>query len=140
MTFHVLFTVYGEPVAKGRPRFSTRGKFVQTFTPDKTRTYEAEVAMMAKAAMGSSKPLDSALEAFIHLTFPIPQSYSKKRAEACLAGQEKHTKRPDADNVAKAIIDGMDQIVFLNDSQIVSLHIHKTYGEIAKAEILVREA
>jgi Holliday junction resolvase RusA-like endonuclease len=34
----------------------------------------------------------------------------------------------------------MAGIVFDNDSQIVSLHIHKTYGEIAKAEILVREA
>lgn len=140
MTFQLMFTVYGEPVAKGRPRFAKRGKFVQTYTPEKTKTYESEVAMMAKAAMGSSMPLETALEAFIHLTFPIPQSYSKKRSEACLIGTEKHTKKPDADNCAKAIIDGMDQIVFLNDSQIVSLHIHKTYGEIAKAEILVREA
>jgi Holliday junction resolvase RusA-like endonuclease len=96
--------------------------------------------MMAKAAMGASRPLQTALEAFIYLTFPIPQSYSKKRSEACLAGLEKHLKRPDADNVAKAVIDGMSQIIFVNDSQIVSLHIHKAYGEIAKAEILVREA
>ena len=96
--------------------------------------------MMAKAAMGSSEPLFSPLEAFIHLTFPIPPSYSKKLSEACLSGQEKHTKKPDADNCAKAIIDGMGGIIFDNDSQIVSLHIHKTYGEIAKAEILVREA
>jgi len=140
MTFQVMFSVYGEPVPKGRPRFSTRGKFVQTFTPQKTRTYESEVAMMAKAAMGASRPLQTALEAFIYLTFPIPQSYSKKRSEACLAGLEKHLKRPDADNVAKAVIDGMSQIIFVNDSQIVSLHIHKAYGEIAKAEILVREA
>lgn len=140
MTFHIFFTVYGEPVAKGRPRFARQGKFVKTFTPEKTKSYESEVAMMAKAAMGSSKPLSCALEAFIHLTFPIPASYNKKRSEACLSGQEKHTKKPDADNCAKAIIDGMGGIIFDNDSQIVSLHIHKTYGEIAKAEIMVREA
>lgn len=140
MTFQVMFVVYGEPVAKGRPRFSTRGKFPVAYTPEKTKSYESEVAMMAKAAMGSSKPLFSPLEAFIHLTFPIPASYSKKRSEACLSGQEKHTKKPDGDNCAKAIIDGMGGIVFDNDSQIVSLHVHKTYGEIAKAEILVREA
>ena len=140
MTFHIFFTVYGEPVAKGRPRFARQGKFVKTFTPEKTKSYESEVAMMAKAAMGSSKPLFSPLEAFIHLTFPIPESYSKKRSEACLSGQEKHTKKPDVDNCAKAIIDGMGGIIFDNDSQIVSLHIHKTYGEIAKAEIMVREA
>lgn len=140
MTFHVFFTVYGTPVPKGRPRFAKRGAFVQTYTPEKTKSYESEVAMMAKAAMGSSKPLFSALEAFIHLTFPIPESYSKKRSEACLSCQEKHTKKPDADNCAKAIIDGMGGIIFDNDSQIVSLHVHKTYGEIAKAEIMVREA
>jgi Holliday junction resolvase RusA-like endonuclease len=140
MTFHVVFTVYGEPIPKGRPRFARRGNFVQTFTPEKTKSYESEVAMMAKAAMGSSKPLNQALEVFIHLTFPIPPSYSKKRSEACLSGQEKHTKKPDADNCAKAIIDGMGGIVFDNDSQIVSLFVHKTYGEIAKSEIMVREA
>ena len=140
MTFQVMFTVYGEPVAKGRPRFSTRGKFPIAYTPEKTKSYESEVALMAKAAMGASKPLFSPLEAFIHLTFPIPPSYSKKLSEACLSGQEKHTKKPDADNCAKAIIDGMGGIIFDNDSQIVSLHIHKTYGEIAKAEIMVREA
>jgi Holliday junction resolvase RusA-like endonuclease len=140
MTFQVMFSVYGEPVPKGRPRFSTRGKFVQTYTPQKTRTYEAEVAMMAKAAMGASKPLKGGLDVYIHLSFPIPASYSKKRAQDCLNEAIKHTKKPDADNCAKSIIDGMAGIVFDNDSQIVSLHIHKTYGEIAKAEILVREA
>lgn len=140
MTFQVMFVVYGAPVPKGRPRFAKRGAFVQTYTPEKTKSYESEVAMMAKAAMGSSEPLFSPLEAFIHLTFPIPESYSKKRSEACLSGQEKHTKKPDADNCAKALIDGMGGIIFDNDSQIVSLHVHKTYGEIAKAEILVREA
>lgn len=140
MTFHLFFTVYGPPVPKGRPRFAKQGNFVKTYTPEKTKSYESEVAMMAKAAMGASKPLFSPLEAFIHLTFPIPDSYSKKRSQACLSGEEKHTKKPDADNCAKALIDGMQGIVFDNDSQIISLHIHKTYGEIAKAEILVREA
>jgi Holliday junction resolvase RusA-like endonuclease len=140
MTFLVMFTVYGEPVAKGRPRFSTRGKFVQTYTPEKTRTYEAEVAMMAKAAMGASKPLKGALDAFIYLSFPIPASYSKKRSKDCLNEAIKHTKKPDADNCAKSIIDGMAGIVFDNDSQIVSLHVHKCYGEIAKSEIMIKEA
>ena len=44
----IMFTVYGEPVAKGRPRFSTRGKFPIAYTPEKTKTYESEVGMMAK--------------------------------------------------------------------------------------------
>ena len=134
------FAVYGEPVPKGRPRFSTRGKFPVAYTPEKTKNYEFEVAMMAKAAMGASKPLQGALEAFIYVTFPIPPSYSKKRTQDCLSDTEKHTKRPDLDNVIKCVIDGMDKIVFLNDSQITSIYSTKVYGQVGKVEVLVREA
>jgi Holliday junction resolvase RusA-like endonuclease len=135
-----MFTVYGEPVAKGRPRFSTRGKFPVAYTPEKTKAYEFEVGMMALAAMGGTKPLEGALEAFIYITYAVPESYSKKRLEACLSGLEKHTKKPDLDNVIKSVIDGMDKIVFDNDSQITSIHATKVYGEVAKAEVMVRQA
>ena len=136
----ITFAVYGEPVPKGRPRFSTRGKFPVAYTPEKTKTYEFEVGMMALAAMGGAKPLEGALEAFIYATFAVPDSYSKKRTEACLNDSEKHTKRPDLDNVIKSVIDGMDKIVFLNDSQITSIYSTKVYGEVAKVEVLVRQA
>jgi Holliday junction resolvase RusA-like endonuclease len=136
----IMFTVYGEPVAKGRPRFSTRGKFPVAYTPEKTKAYEFEVGMMALAAMGGTKPLEGALEAFIYITYAVPESYSKKRLEACLSGLEKHTKKPDLDNVIKSVIDGMDKIVFDNDSQITSIHATKVYGEVAKAEVMVRQA
>jgi Holliday junction resolvase RusA-like endonuclease len=136
----IMFTIYGEPVPKGRPRFSTRGKFPVAYTPEKTKNYESDVGMMAKAAMGSSKPLEGALEAFIYVTFPVPASYSKKRTEACLSDSEKHTKKPDLDNVVKAVLDGMSDIVFLSDSQITSIHATKVYGEVAKVEVVVRQA
>jgi len=136
----IMFTIYGEPVPKGRPRFSTRGKFPVAYTPEKTKNYESDVAMMAKAAMGASEPLEGALEAFIYVTFPVPASYSKKRTEACLSDSEKHTKKPDLDNVVKAVLDGMSDIVFLSDSQITSIHATKVYGEVAKVEVVVRQA
>ena len=55
MTFMTMFMVYGEPVGKGRPRFAKRGNFVSTYTPQKTKTYEDEIRMMASAAMGSKQ-------------------------------------------------------------------------------------
>ena len=136
----IMFTVYGEPVAKGRPRFSTRGKYPVAYTPEKTKNYESEVAMMAKAAMGASEALEGALEAFIYVTFPVPASYSKKRTEACLNNTEKHTKKPDLDNVVKICLDGMNGIVFKDDSQITSIHATKVYGEVPKVEVMVRQA
>ena len=135
----ITFAIYGEPVPKGRPRFSTRGKFPVAYTPEKTKAYEFEVGMMALAAMGGTKPLEGALEAFIYVTFAVPASYSKKRLEACLSDIEKHTKKPDLDNVIKSVIDGMDKIVCDNDSQITSIHATKVYGEVEKVEVMVKQ-
>jgi len=134
----IMFTIYGEPVPKDRPRFSTRGKFPVAYTPEKTKNYESDVGMMAKAAMGSSEPLEGALEAFIYVTFAVPASYSKKRTEACLNGTEKPIKKPDIDNVAKSVLDGCNGVIFVSDSQIVNLHITKTYG-VPHVEVLIRE-
>jgi len=135
----IMFTVYGEPVAKGRPRFSTRGKFPVAYTPAKTKTYEDEVRLIATKAKGSGSTLEGSVGVFIYITFSVPQSYSKRKREACLSGEQKHTKKPDLDNVAKALIDGMNGIIFKDDSQITSLHVTKVYGEVGKVEVLVRE-
>jgi Holliday junction resolvase RusA-like endonuclease len=134
-----MFTVYGEPVAKGRPRFAKRGNYVQTYTPVKTKSYEDEVRLLATKAKGSGITLEGSVSVFIYISFSVPQSYSKRKREACLSGETKHTKKPDLDNVAKAIIDGMDGIIFKDDSQIINLHVTKVYAEVGKVEVLIRE-
>jgi Holliday junction resolvase RusA-like endonuclease len=88
--------------------------------------------------MGLSEPLKTALDAFIYISFAIPLSYSKKRKEACLNGLERHTKKPDIDNVVKAVLDGCDKVIFKNDCQIVNLYVTKKYGEPC-VEVLIRE-
>ena len=135
----IMFTIYGEPVAKGRPRFAKRGNYVQAYTPVKTKTYEDEVRLLATKAKGSGSTLEGSIGVFIYITFSVPQSYSKRNREACLSGETKHIKKPDLDNVAKAVIYGMNGIIFKDDSQITSLHVTKVYGEVGKVEVLVRE-
>jgi Holliday junction resolvase RusA-like endonuclease len=134
-----MFTVYGEPVAKGRPRFAKRGNYVQTYTPVKTKSYEDEVRLLATKAKGSGSTLEGSVSVFIYISFSVPQSYSKRKREACLSGETKHTKKPDLDNVAKAIIDGINGIIFKDDSQIINLHVTKVYAEVGKVEVLIRE-
>jgi Holliday junction resolvase RusA-like endonuclease len=139
MTFQVIFQVDGTPVPKGRPRFARRGKFVSTYSPKTTVDYESRVSEAAKEAMGSQKPLEGPIVACIYITLPIPASYSKKRSQACLSGEERPTKRSDIDNFCKAIFDGMNGIVFADDSQVVSLHATKVYGTVGMVEIMVQE-
>jgi Holliday junction resolvase RusA-like endonuclease len=139
MSFMVNFMVEGTPVPKGRPRFARRGKFVSTYSPKTTVDYETKVSEAAQLAMGSSEPLETPVGAFIYITLPIPASYSKKRKQDCLSGYERPTKKSDIDNYCKAVFDGMNGIVFLDDSQVVSLHSTKVYGTIGMVEVMVKE-
>ena len=139
MTFMLTYIVYGEPVGKGRPRFARRGKFTSTYTPQKTKTYEDEIRMMAKAAMGSSEPLNTPMTVAIYIRVGIPASYSKQKRKDALAGIIKPMKKPDLDNVAKCFLDSMNEIVYLDDKQVVNLHVTKVYAETPAVEVMVKE-
>jgi Holliday junction resolvase RusA-like endonuclease len=139
MTFMVTFRIEATPVGKGRPRFTRIGTFVRTYNDKKTVDFEDLVRVQAMNAMGMSEPLETPVEAFLYFTLPIPQSYSKKRSEACLSGFERPSKRPDLDNLVKAVLDGMNGVIFKDDCQIVSIHATKTYGTSPGVEILVKE-
>ena len=139
MTMMVTYIVYGEPVGKGRPRFARRGNFVSTYTPEKTKTYEDEIRMMAKAAMGSSEPLDTPITVAIYIRVGIPASYSKQKRKDALSGVLKPMKKPDLDNVAKCFLDSMNEIVYLDDKQVVNLHVTKVYAETPAVEVMVKE-
>ena len=136
MTMQIIFSVYGDPVPKKRPRFTKTGR---TYTPKETMTYEAEVAAIAKRAMGTTEPLETPVAVYVYVNMPVPMSYSKKRSEACLNGSERPTKKPDLDNAIKSVLDGMNGIVYKDDSQIVSLHATKRYDTIASVHVCVKE-
>ena len=133
------FTVPGQPRGKGRPRFARRGNFVKTYTDAATASYEDQIRFYALQAMGSSEPLKTALEAFIYVRLPVPQSYSKKRTEACLSGLERPCKKPDLDNIVKSYMDGMNKIVYDDDVQVISIQATKLYAAKAGVDILIKE-
>lgn len=131
------FTIPGTPVAKGRPKFARRGKFVTTYSPAKTVNYESLVKDMATNAMGNKKPLDGAVTVKIELEIIPPISWSKKKRAQAFANIIHPTSRPDVDNYGKICLDGMNGIVFKDDSQVVSLLTIKTYSDVAQASVLV---
>jgi Holliday junction resolvase RusA-like endonuclease len=139
MTFMLTYSVEGNPIGKSRPKFARRGNFVSTYTPTKTRDYESVIKDVAQKAMGSNELLETPLTVAIYITVPIPQSYSKKRTEACLSGSEKPIKKPDIDNIAKCFLDAMNGAVYHDDSQVLTLHITKVYGTVGMVEVMVRE-
>lgn len=129
------FTIEGVPVAKGRPKFARRGNFVSTYTPAKTKTYEEQVKTAARYAMDGLKPLEGDLGVFIKFYMPIPQSSTKAFKTACATEEKSHTKKPDLDNLFKSVTDGMNGIVYLDDSQISHAVLEKIYGDNPRVEV-----
>ncbi len=135
----IVFHIPGTPVGKGRPRFARRGKFVTTYTPEKTASYENLVKVKAMDAMRGGKPFERALSAHIYLTVTPPESWSKKKKAQAINGEIYPTSKPDMDNVIKGIFDAMNEIVYKDDKQIVSLLCIKRYGEAAHAQVQISE-
>lgn len=121
----VTIIIDGEPVAKGRPRI-TQGRAV---TPAKTRAYEAHVQMTARAGMRGKPPISGALRANIVIKVPIPASWPKRAKAEAEEGVMRPTSKPDIDNFQKSVLDGMNGIVFDDDSQIVEVTARKFYAQ-----------
>ena len=135
----IAFTVPGQPVAKGRPKFARRGAHVVAYTPAKTASYENLVKMAATTAMSGVQPTVRPVALSVTLNLQIPASWSKKRREAAVAGTICATKKPDADNVLKGIKDGCNGIVWTDDAQVVRIMLEKRYSETPNAIVEVAE-
>ncbi len=133
----ITFTVPGQPVAKGRPKVSTAGGFARLYTPEKTVSYEGLVAHSAAVAMGGMKPMDGPVAIRLDIVMQVPASWSAKKQLQAVAGQIRPTTKPDADNVIKAIFDGMNGVVWRDDVQVVDFSGRKRYGDTPGVKVTV---
>jgi len=117
-----------EPVAKGRPRFAKVCGNVKVFTPKKTLDYEELVRASVSSEFSLNASPDSLL---VKLEFhmPIPKSWSKAKKLHATSGKLRHVSKPDVDNLAKAVLDALKGLVFVDDSQITGLAVRKSYSE-----------
>lgn len=122
-------TVPIAPVAKGRPRFRAFGGRVHTFTPAKTSAYEKQIAdYYLQSSMGFKFDRDQALYVSIIFGMPVPKSTPKWKQVEMFKGAIRHTKKPDVDNLVKAVLDALNGVAWEDDSQIVRLSASKEYS------------
>lgn len=127
--------LYGEPVAKVRARTVRRHKFVNTYDPQQKikEGYKWQLKGIYR-----EQPLNGPLAMDITFFMPIPKSTSKVKRRAMANGSIYHISRPDLDNLEKFILDTMNEIIFVDDSQIVSLTARKVYSENPGTNIRIR--
>jgi len=125
----ITFSVPGKPVAKGRARVSVRGGHARMYTPEKTQRYEDAVRIAAAMAMGDRMPMNEPVALSVTAYVQIPASMSKAKRLAAIEGRIVPGTRPDADNYAKAALDGCNAILFRDDALVTDLTVRKRYAE-----------
>jgi len=128
------FVIPGEPKGKGRPRFTRSG---HPYTPGKTIEYENLVRMAFAEKYPDAEPLTGEVFVVINNYFAIRKSASKKKREMMANHKILPTKKPDLDNIAKAILDSLNGLAFVDDAQVVWITICKCYGESPRAEVMI---
>lgn len=126
MTIH--FHVPGQPVGKGRARIGKVNGYARMFTPAKTVSYESTVALFAAQAMAGRPLLTGPVNMQMRVDFAIPASWPMKKQRAAEAGLILPAVKPDADNLAKAICDAINGVVWKDDVQVVDLVVKKRYS------------
>lgn len=124
----------GEPVAQGRPKaFKTPAGFVRVYDPAKSRNWKAtahEHFRMALEAARVTRPITGPVWCEIIAVFSCPKSQWRTKTRT---PRRPHAKKPDAENVAKAVLDAATGVVWLDDSQVTDLRIRKVIGEQGEA-------
>ena len=131
----ITITIPGTPVGKGRPRVTRHG----TYTPEKTREYQQKVRDCYHAQCTGGFAGGVPILARITAYFPIPASCPKKK-KAALEGAF-HLKRPDTDNIAKAVLDALNGLAYPDDSAVQLRGVYKIYPNAApRLELTLTDA
>ena len=149
----VEFTVNDDPVGKARARVYTHyrvsnGRFrryVNSVTPDKTVKFEDKVhaAGLKSRKKLYKEPLSCYLRVEIVSYRSLNESWSKKKKFEAVNGIIRPDTKPDCDNIAKAVLDGMNTVkrkgkvgVYLDDKQVIELEIKQFYA--IKPKVIVK--
>lgn len=143
----IVFNVPGEVRGQGRPRTQlVQTKDGRTFThihEDKRDTANkyaiqtyAQEAMNRRGYKTLAEPTPDGLTVEILCYLKIPKSMPKKNVEKALRGEIRPMRKPDLDNVMKAVLDAMNQVVYRDDKDVTRATICRYYG--AKERLSVR--
>lgn len=113
----VEFFVNGSPVPKQSFRALREGG---GYIEKNVRAWQEKVRRCAMAEMFNREPSKSLIE--VELDFVL-----------------KHHRRVDLDNLSKGVLDALKNVVYVDDSQIVHLLLHKHAGNAAGVYVLVSE-
>lgn len=125
-------TIYGQPAGMPRAR-SVRTKWgVRHYIPEKSPG--VIYRNVAKKLAATKAKLEGPVRVRIEAVFGMPASWSK--AKKLKHDRQPHTQKPDTDNIAKAILDGLSDM-WPDDAVVWELVVKKTWGNQGVTEVFV---
>ena len=134
--------IQGSPIAKKRPRFVRRGKFVATYNPQETE--EGRWLWEAKQQL-PEKLIQGPVRMECNFIFARPKSHfgtGRNAGKLKPSAPRHHVQKPDADNLLKWVKDCLNGEAYKDDCQVVEVTGKKWWSEPgfeAKTEITMEE-
>ena len=122
----VKFNVFGKPRGKQRPRLCSVGGRNIVYTPKQTIEYQK---LIKASYIASSKVF---FERNIPIEINILAYFFHK------SSIEFATKKPDADNIIKIVLDALNKVAFYDDAQVSKICFEKRYSKMPRLEITIQ--
>jgi Holliday junction resolvase RusA-like endonuclease len=112
----VSFTVFGDAVAKARPRTVRKGGRTWSYTPKRVKVWEEAVRL--EAGKHFVEPFNGPVALVLAFYLNRPKSRRKENFVVTT---------PDLDNLEKAFLDGLNEVAYFDDKQVVVKNAVKRY-------------
>lgn len=126
MSDPLAFNVASEPIAQPRQRHRIAGKgrkqFVHSYVPADHAVHEFKAAVKKAATKAGGTVNEGPVAVTLAFLLPFPES---ERRKTKAIGRRRHTGRPDADNLAKSVLDALTGLLWHDDAQVAELTVAK---------------
>jgi len=128
--------IRGEPVAAARARATSIAGKPRVFTPKANTAYVDQVRMAWK-----DRPMlegDIAVEIICRFSRPKSHFGTGRNAGILKPSAPRYrSSKPDCDNLAKLICDGLNGFAYRDDAQVVSLSVVKAYADVGSSPMTI---
>lgn len=121
------FRVNGLPAPKGSVTRMRNGAYLPAGTAASRMNFQNwkdNIASAARVHMGEQKPWHGGIRMMAEFQLPVPTTTIRKHQR----GWFPHVKRPDVDKLARALLDPLKGIAWVDDSQVCFLTVNKVYA------------
>ncbi len=124
MPTKLAFRVDGEPVAQPRHRIAARGRYAKAYIP-RDHAIHAWKWAIEEAAREEAQRIGWVPLKGVALAVSMVFLFERPRSNKTYW----HTQRPDLDNLAKAVLDALHGIAFLDDAVVDEMKLRKEWRD-----------